>query len=129
MKKIILALAASFTFTFDAKAQDGFENLLLAPQDDSEKLLQAYFSPLFEGFTSGMNNGWYHTAKVHKLFGFDVSIAANATFIPSEKETFANRAIERFWFPLPAARKFSINRFVPPMRLTGSAALSVETQK
>ena len=68
MKKFTLALVASFTFTFAAKAQDGFENLLLASQGDSEKLLQAYFSPLFEGFTSGMNNGWYHTAKVHKLF-------------------------------------------------------------
>ena len=88
MKKFILALVASFTFTFAAKAQDDFENLLLASQGDSEKLLQAYFSPLFEGFTSGMNNGWYHTAKAHKLFGFDVSIAANATFIPSEKEMF-----------------------------------------
>ena len=36
-----------------------------------------------------MNNGWYHTAKVHEKFGFDISIGANFTNIPSKKELFS----------------------------------------
>ena len=26
-----------------------------------------------EGFINAMNGGWYHTAKVHKKLGFDIS--------------------------------------------------------
>ncbi|HAO15546.1 MAG TPA: hypothetical protein DDE71_08310 [Tenacibaculum sp.] len=36
-----------------------------------------------------MNNGWYHTAKVHKKFGFDISIGANFANIPSKEELFS----------------------------------------
>lgn len=88
MRKFLLVFVGVLAMTFSAKAQDNFENLLLANQSDSEKLLQAYFNPLIEGFTSGMNNGWYHTAKVHKVLGFDITIGANAAFIPSSKEVF-----------------------------------------
>ncbi len=35
-----------------------------------------------------MNNGWFHTAKVHKKFGFDLSIGVNGSFVPSERETY-----------------------------------------
>lgn len=40
-----------------------------------------------------MNNGWYHTAKVHKVFGFDLTIGANAAFVPSSAETFNINAL------------------------------------
>ena len=36
-----------------------------------------------------MNNGWYHTAKVHEKFGFDISIGANFANIPSKEELFS----------------------------------------
>ena len=88
MKKHVLIFAGFITFSLSAKAQDNFENLLLASQYDSEKLLRAYFNPLVEGVIFGMSNGWYHTAKVHKVFGFDINVVANATFAPLEKETF-----------------------------------------
>jgi len=48
--------------------------------------LQAYFAPGMEGFINGMNSGWYHTAKVHKKLGFDISIGASGAQIPSEKD-------------------------------------------
>ena len=40
------------------------------------------------GLVYGMNNGWYHTAKAHKLFGFDISIGLNASIVPSKDEIF-----------------------------------------
>lgn len=88
MKKIILSLICSFIIGTTLKAQEGFEAILLAEKNDTEKLLQAYFSPGMEGFINAMNNGWYHTAKVHKVLGFDLSIGASGALIPNEKELF-----------------------------------------
>lgn len=89
MKKLLLTFVCVFTLTFQGKAQtnEGFESILLA-SGDAEKLLEAYIDPAMTGLIFGMNNGWYHTAKVHKLFGFDISIALNASFIPSSNEVF-----------------------------------------
>lgn len=93
MKKYALLFISLLAFNFNSKAQDGFENILLAPSSDSNKLLQAYFAPAMEGFIYSMNNGWYHTAKVHKKFGFDLSIGLNASIVPSEKELFSISAL------------------------------------
>ncbi|WP_439131986.1 DUF6588 family protein [Polaribacter sp.] len=86
MKKAVLLFLGVFALSFHSKAQDGFENILLADVNDSQKLLQAYFAPGMEGFINGMNSGWYHTAKVHKKLGFDISIGASGAQIPSEKD-------------------------------------------
>jgi len=88
MRKFILIFTGVFTLISNIKAQEGFENILLADAADSKKLLQAYFAPGMEGFINGMNNGWAHTAKVHKPFGFDLSIGLSASGIPSGRETF-----------------------------------------
>ncbi|HKJ06624.1 MAG TPA: DUF6588 family protein, partial [Flavobacteriaceae bacterium] len=42
-----------------------------------------------KGLIYGMNTGWYTTAKVHKKFGFDITIGANASFVPSKDEMFS----------------------------------------
>ncbi|SDR72034.1 hypothetical protein SAMN05216503_0598 [Polaribacter sp. KT25b] len=88
MKKSILIFMSIFALSFNTKAQDGFEAILLADVADSQKLLQTYFAPGMEGFLNSMNSGWYHTAKVHKKFGFDLSVGLSASAIPSEKELF-----------------------------------------
>ena len=88
MKKGILFFMGIFALSLNTKAQDGFENILLAESSDSNKLMQAYFAPAMEIFIYSMNNNWYHTAKVHKKFGFDLSIGLSASIVPSEKEMF-----------------------------------------
>lgn len=88
MKKCILLFLCVFTLSFNAKAQDDFENILLSSSADANKLMQGYFAPAMEGFINGMNNGWYHTAKVHKILGFDLTVGISAAMIPSAKETF-----------------------------------------
>ena len=93
MKKSILIFICVFTFTFSTKAQDGFENILLANSSDTNKLMKAYFTPAMEGLIYGMNNGWYHTAKVHKKFGFDLTIGLSAAMVPTEKELFSISAL------------------------------------
>lgn len=88
MKKFVLVIATIALFT-NVKAQegDGLEAILLAG-GDTEKLVQAYMNPAMKGLIFGMNSGWYHTAKVHKVLGFDITIGLNASVVPTEDEIF-----------------------------------------
>jgi hypothetical protein len=88
MKKYILILISIFSLSFKTKAQDGIENILFADIADANKLTTEYLRPVAEGFILGMSNGWYHTAKVHKILGFDITIGANLSMVSSSKESF-----------------------------------------
>lgn len=88
MKKSILIILGAFALTFNTKAQDGFEGYLLADKNDRVQLIEAYISPAMKGLIYSMNNGWYHTAKVHKTLGFDLSIGLNGSLVPEEDEIF-----------------------------------------
>ncbi|MDP2088830.1 MAG: hypothetical protein Q8J84_05460 [Flavobacteriaceae bacterium] len=87
MKKSFLILL-TVILSFSAKAQDGLEAILLAGVQDANKLTEAYMNPAMKGLIYGMNSGWYHTAKVHKKLGFDISISLNASVVPSKDEIF-----------------------------------------
>lgn len=92
MKKITLSLLTTFCFFSYVKAQQ----IEIDPTDlvqDTEKVANEYFAPAFKGFIYSMNNGWYHTAKVHKTLGFDITIGASASIIPSKDELFNIAAI------------------------------------
>jgi hypothetical protein len=89
MKNPFLILVTVLTLSFSAKAQDdGLKAILVVGGPDASKLTQAYLKPAMKGLIFGMNNGWYHTAKVHKKFGFDITIAANAATVPTSDEIF-----------------------------------------
>lgn len=89
MKKITLSLITLLAFTFNTKAQNGPEGILFADSEDTNRLTNAYMKPAMKGLIYGMNNGWYHTAKVHKKFGFDISIGFSGSIIPSKDEIFS----------------------------------------
>jgi hypothetical protein len=88
MKKYILILMGAFALSFNTNAQDGFEGYLLANTNDRSKLIEAYIEPAMKGLIFSMNNGWYHTAKVHKTLGFDIAIGVSASLIPEKDEIF-----------------------------------------
>jgi hypothetical protein len=56
--------------------------------DDGKALIEAYASPLATGLGAALNNGWYNTAKPHKLGGFDVTLIANLVIIPNTAKSF-----------------------------------------
>lgn len=85
IKKITLLLLFLLTAII-GKAQE-IETILLA-KEDAVKLTNGYLKPAFKGLIYSMSNGWYHTAKVHKKFGFDITIGANGSFIPTKDELF-----------------------------------------
>ncbi|WP_372744514.1 DUF6588 family protein [Lutibacter sp.] len=89
MKKLTVLLFIVF-LNFSAKSQE-LEILLLA-NDDASLLLKNYMSPAMIGMQNGLNNGWYHTAKTHKKFGFDITIQANAAITPTNQRAFTFNA-------------------------------------
>ncbi len=87
MKKLILLIIAISSLNVSSQE---LETILLAG-DDAGKLTNAYVNPGTKALIFNINNGWYHTAKVHKKFGFDITISASGSIIP-EKEQFFNLA-------------------------------------
>lgn len=86
MKKLFASILILTSIQL-SKAQE-LETILLA-SDDASLLTQNYLSPAMEGLMYSMNGGWATTAKVHKKFGFDITIGANLAFVPDESQFFA----------------------------------------
>jgi len=84
MKKRITLL---LVLCFSALQAQELESLLLAG-DDASKLTENYMNPLMKGLLYSINGGWYTTAKTHKKFGFDVTISASASFVPTSSQSF-----------------------------------------
>ena len=55
---------------------------------DGEKIMGAYIKPITNAFGYDMNAGWYNTAKVHKLLGFDLTFTVNTAMVPSADKSF-----------------------------------------
>lgn len=85
MKKITLFVLV-FVVGQMSRAQDLGDIILAA--DDASKLTENYIRPAMNGLMYSMNGGWYTTAKTHKKFGFDITIEANASFVPKADEVF-----------------------------------------
>jgi hypothetical protein len=87
MKKIILLFYAGFSF-MTAYSQVDVIEVLKAGKKDANVLAKAYLNPYANALGDGLNNGWYNSARTHKLFGFDLSISASAIQIPKSETTF-----------------------------------------
>lgn len=88
-----------FLTTQLSKAQE-LESILLAAGDAS-KLTENYIRPVMNGLMYSMNGGWYTTAKTHKTFGFDLTINANASMVPTADEVFQFIPSEYSYTTLP----------------------------
>ena len=84
MKFIIRPIFAMLFFcaaALPAGAQDDLDQLLNESIDDGRKLISAYVSPFMNSVSLGLNQGWYNTAKPHKIAGIDLTVTANAMTI------------------------------------------------
>ena len=82
--------AFSFCFVSSALSQSAGDvvDFVQTGKEDASQLTRAYLNPVVEGISYGVNGGWYHTAKAHQSLGFDLSISANAVFIPGSHRVF-----------------------------------------
>lgn len=87
--KISLALLLSIFLRYSATAQmDNVTQILNGGLGDANKLMNAYMEPYGKGFALGLANGWYNTAKPHKLLGFDLTITGGVGMVPSDLKTY-----------------------------------------
>ena len=73
---------------FVANGQDAITDFLNAGVADGNKLAEAYFRPYGEMFGANLNAGWYNSAKVHGVLGFDITFQVSSTFAPSSKKNY-----------------------------------------
>lgn len=86
MKNLLLCLSF-LVMTTSLKAQE-LESILIAGEDAS-RLTESYVNPVIKGLLYDINGGWYTTAKTHKKLGFDITINANLSIVPSADQIFA----------------------------------------
>ena len=90
MKKILLLfIAISISYTSKAQTIPPFPLSV----DDAKDLIEAYIAPFGNSVGAGLNNGWYNTAKPHKLGGFDVTVTANLVLINNDVKNYAVKDI------------------------------------
>jgi hypothetical protein len=84
----IAALTLFLTIPRALFAQDEIDKFLQESIPDAEKLITAYANPLMKSLTLGLNQGWYNTAKPHKIAGVDLTITVSAMTIPTSENSF-----------------------------------------
>ncbi len=86
MKRILTAFiilsATQLSFSQD------LESLIKGSGQDANYLVKGYISPALNTIGAGFAQGWYNTAKPHKLIGFDLTVTASAIYFPSSDLTY-----------------------------------------
>jgi hypothetical protein len=85
LRRLCLSLGLLAFAAIQATAQDDLNKFLKENVGDAEKLVGAYVSPLMKSVSSGLNQGWYNTAKPHKTAGVDLTLSMNLMTIPADQ--------------------------------------------
>jgi hypothetical protein len=70
-------------------SQKEIQNLINGTKDDANYLVGSYVSPLLNTIGSGLNQGWYNTAKNHDFPGFDLTFSVSMISIPKSSKSFS----------------------------------------
>jgi len=85
---IVFSCVFGTLFSIQASAQDDLETILKSNLQDGTKLINGYVDPFMKTISTGLNNGWYNTAKPHKVAGFDLTVTVNAVTAPTSANYF-----------------------------------------
>jgi len=83
MRKTILIYFLSILTFSVSFAQDDLGNLIKGSVADANILLEGYIAPAMKTLGSGLNQGWYNTAKPHQTLGVDLTISTSLMYVPS----------------------------------------------
>jgi hypothetical protein len=83
MRKTALIYLFTFLSFTGAFAQDDLGDLIKGSVADANILLEGYVGPAMRTLGSGLNQGWYNTAKPHQKFGVDLTISTSLMYVPS----------------------------------------------
>ncbi len=87
-KSIYVLIMLLFITVSNSFGQKEIIDFLNAGVEDANSLGQAYLEPYGEMLGVNLNGGWYNSAKVHKVLGFDVMFSASYTTVPSAGKSF-----------------------------------------
>tara|TARA_B100001250_G_C19758130_1_gene771135 strand:+ start:297 stop:1316 length:1020 start_codon:yes stop_codon:yes gene_type:complete len=73
MKKTNILFALIISLFLSMQSQETVQDFLHGPIEETERLIEGYMSPLGKWLGSGLNSGWYNTAKSHQFPGFDIT--------------------------------------------------------
>lgn len=93
-KSLLVAITAVFMIVGNLNAQDQIVNILKGTKNDINLLGKEYLRPYGEMLGVNLNSGWYNSAKVHKIGGFDITITGTYTTAPSSKQSFVIPQLE-----------------------------------
>lgn len=87
-KSLIFLFILLFTQLGFVKAQENITQLLSGSISDAQTLSNAYLEPFVKGLGYSLNDGWYNSAKPHKIFGFDMTFTMVSSIPPQSAEKF-----------------------------------------
>ncbi|MGC4023150.1 MAG: hypothetical protein QM734_14985 [Cyclobacteriaceae bacterium] len=84
-KQLFLFLISSFgVLAFQSVySQSSIDKIVIGSKEDANYLVNGYASPALSIIGYGLNQGWYNTAKPHKLLGFDITATVNLITVPT----------------------------------------------
>jgi hypothetical protein len=85
---LLTALFLVSPFISKAQYEDDLIKFFQAGQEDGIALTNAYIGPAVTGISYALNGAWFHTARPHRLGGFDINIAITPVFIPKSQDRF-----------------------------------------
>ncbi len=81
-KKLVLLVFCAIS-VITLRAQGDIDQLIKGSAADANYLAKGYASPVLKAFGVGLNQGWYNTAKPHKIGGVDLTVTVNAVYFPT----------------------------------------------
>jgi hypothetical protein len=85
IKSVAVAIGCSTVFCFSSLAQDDLGKQLSKMARDNAP---NYLTPLLSGLGADLNSGFYHSADLHDILGFDIGVKLSAAVMKDEDKTF-----------------------------------------
>jgi len=126
-KNILLLLSLLLVFSAGIKAQD-IGQIIAGSTADANKYFSAYLEPFGKGEILNMGRGWFTTGRVHKRFGFDITVSAQLAIIPDAKQIFTFNNADYSTFKLKSGASSAIvQTFAGNNNASTSQTLTVNT--
>lgn len=87
-KILLFALVVLSVNPFQASAQDDLGDIIRGSKNDAQYLANGYLESFLKATGSGINQGWYNTAKPHKVGGFDFTVSVALMAIPDDEKFY-----------------------------------------
>jgi hypothetical protein len=85
---VYIFLLGILALPLTSNSQSDIDNLLKGSLKDANILAEGYAGPAMRALGSGLNFGWYNTAKTHKTLGFDLTLTGTLVYVPTSDDFY-----------------------------------------